>query len=203
MANVAHLIEQRDGRGVIPPGNLNKRTLWGSLWLPSQETIKVCHALLQDPKFFRLLHRIDQELAVQARAGGWLFCDGVLHRADYPRKPRACPAPAAVRDEFQTRLGFIATGAASGAPRCRRAFSGGAYTSAWRWCWCLPRMPGRHQRQRGLRRGWGFRSEPWNAGAVVAGRFCPDPAMAGAVRQFHASGREQPTPRCTPRTLCR
>jgi len=25
----------------------------------------VCHALLQDPKFFRLLHRIDQELAAQ------------------------------------------------------------------------------------------------------------------------------------------
>ena len=32
---------------------MNKRTLWGSLWLPSQETLKVCHALLQDLKFFQ------------------------------------------------------------------------------------------------------------------------------------------------------
>jgi hypothetical protein len=78
---------------VIPPGNLNKRTLWGRLRFRRQETketIKVCHALLQDPKFFQLLKRIDQELAAQARAGRCLFCEGVLHCANDPRKPRAC-----------------------------------------------------------------------------------------------------------------
>jgi len=64
----------------------------------------VCHALLQDPKFFRLLYRIDQELAAQARADGCLFCDGVLHIANYPRKPRACLPEA--QDDYDTRFSF-------------------------------------------------------------------------------------------------
>jgi len=64
----------------------------------------VCHALLQDPKFFQLLKRIDQELATQARAGGCLFCDGVLHCANYPRKPRACLLEA--QDDYDTRFSF-------------------------------------------------------------------------------------------------
>jgi hypothetical protein len=33
-----------------------------------QETIKVCHILLQDPKFFQLLLQIDIDLAAQTRA---------------------------------------------------------------------------------------------------------------------------------------
>jgi len=64
----------------------------------------VCHALLQDLKFFQLLFRIDVELAAQARAGGCPFCDGLLHCADYPRKPRACLPE--VQDEFATRFSF-------------------------------------------------------------------------------------------------
>ena len=64
----------------------------------------MCHALLQDLKFFQLLFRIDQELAAQARAGGCLFCDGVLHCADYPRKPRACLLE--VQEDFATRFSF-------------------------------------------------------------------------------------------------
>ena len=71
----------------------------------------MCHVLLQDPKFFRLLYRIDQELAAQTRAGGCFFCDGVLHCANYARKPRACLA--AVRDDFETRFSFCCN-------RCRR-----------------------------------------------------------------------------------
>ena len=97
--------------GGSPSGNLNKRTLWGSLRLPSQETHKVCHALLQDPKFFQLLKRIDQELAAQARAAGCLFCDGVLHCANYPRKPRACLPEA--QDDYDTRFSFCCN-------RCRK-----------------------------------------------------------------------------------
>ena len=83
---------------------MNKRTLWGSLWFRRQETPKVCHALLQDPKFFQLLKRIDQELAAQARADGCLVCDGVLHCANYPRKPRACLSEA--QDDYDTRFSF-------------------------------------------------------------------------------------------------
>ena len=63
----------------------------------------MCHALLQDPKFFRLLVRIDQELAQEAREGG-CSCGGVLHCGDYPRKPRGCPA--SVRAEFESRFSF-------------------------------------------------------------------------------------------------
>lgn len=63
----------------------------------------MCHALLQDPKFLALLLRIDHELAAQVRAEG-CGCGGVLHRADYPRKPRGCPAEA--RDEHSSRLSF-------------------------------------------------------------------------------------------------
>ena len=37
------------------------------------------YALLKDLRFFQLLHRVDQELAAEARAGGCVFCGGVLH----------------------------------------------------------------------------------------------------------------------------
>jgi hypothetical protein len=63
----------------------------------------VCHALLYDPKFLALLLRIDHELAAQARADG-CRCGGALHRADYPRKPRSCPAE--VRPDHSSRLSF-------------------------------------------------------------------------------------------------
>lgn len=63
----------------------------------------MCHALVQNPKFFRLLLRIDQELAAEVRAAG-CGCGGVLHCADYPRKPRACPAE--LRPDFASRLSF-------------------------------------------------------------------------------------------------
>lgn len=99
------------GRRGSPAENLNKRTLWGSLWFRRQETRKVCHILLHDPNFFRLLYRIDQELASQARAGGCLFCGDVLHCANFPRKPRACLPE--VRDDFETRFSFCCK-------RCRK-----------------------------------------------------------------------------------
>jgi hypothetical protein len=48
----------------------------------------VCHALLHDPKFLALLLRIDHDLAAQTAP--MAAHAGVLHRADYPRKPRGC-----------------------------------------------------------------------------------------------------------------
>jgi hypothetical protein len=83
---------------------LNKRALWGSLRLLSQETIQVCHALVQSPPFFLLLLRIDEELAEEARSGG-CACGGVLHRANYPRKPRACPKE--VGSAYESRFSFL------------------------------------------------------------------------------------------------
>jgi hypothetical protein len=63
----------------------------------------VCHALLQNPNFFRLLLRVDRELALQRRGGG-CACGGVLHVDDYPRKPRGCPLE--FRADFSSRLSF-------------------------------------------------------------------------------------------------
>ena len=67
------------------------------------ETIQVCHALLQTPKFLRLLLQIDHDIAAQMHAAG-CSCGGVLHRANYPRKPRACHKE--VRADFDSRLSF-------------------------------------------------------------------------------------------------
>lgn len=67
------------------------------------ETIQVCHALLQSPQFFLLLIRIDAELATQMHAAG-CPCGGRLHRANYPRKPRACPPE--VLGDFESRFSF-------------------------------------------------------------------------------------------------
>ena len=64
----------------------------------------MCHDVLQDPTFFRFLSRIDHEFADQTRAGRCSGCCGPLHVADYPRKPRGCPA--AVREEYSKRLSF-------------------------------------------------------------------------------------------------
>ena len=63
----------------------------------------MCHAILQDIKFFQLLLRIDHELAQQTRAAG-CACGAVLHQANYPRKPRGCPTEA--RTDFESRLSF-------------------------------------------------------------------------------------------------
>jgi hypothetical protein len=67
------------------------------------ETIKVCHTLLQNPKFFSLLLQIDAELAAQTHATK-CGCGGVLHRANYPRKPKACPKE--VVCDFEWRWSF-------------------------------------------------------------------------------------------------
>ena len=57
----------------------------------------MCH-VLQDPAFFHFLTRIDEEFAAATRVGRCPGCEGPLHVADYPRKPRGCPA--AVREDF-------------------------------------------------------------------------------------------------------
>ena len=64
----------------------------------------MCHALLQEPVFFRLLTRIDAEFATEARQGRCPKCQGPLHVGDFPRKPRGCPA--SVREEYSRRLSF-------------------------------------------------------------------------------------------------
>ncbi len=67
------------------------------------ETIEVCHILLNDPQFISMLLLIDRDLAEQRRSHG-CPCGGVLHRADYPRKPRGCPPEA--RADCNSRFSF-------------------------------------------------------------------------------------------------
>lgn len=61
-------------------------------------------AIAQDPSFFRFLSRIDAELAAETRGAGCQHCSGRLHTADFPRKPRGCPAK--VVEEYSWRLSF-------------------------------------------------------------------------------------------------
>ena len=63
----------------------------------------MCHALLQDPRFFALLLEIDRDQAAQTQAAG-CACEGRLHRADYPRKPRGCLPE--FRSSFEQRFSF-------------------------------------------------------------------------------------------------
>ena len=70
----------------------------------------MCHALLQDPKFFRLLLQIDIDEAAKVQACH-CPCGSVLHKADYPRKPRGCPRE--FRPDFESRLSFCCS-------RCRK-----------------------------------------------------------------------------------
>lgn len=64
----------------------------------------MCHAVLQNPAFFRFLTRIDEELAAATRLQRCQACEGPLHVANFPRKPRGCPP--AVREEYSRRLSF-------------------------------------------------------------------------------------------------
>lgn len=63
----------------------------------------MCHAFFHDANFYQLLTRIDESIAEEVRARG-CDCGGVLHRADYLRKPRG---ERGVLDEsYQRRLSF-------------------------------------------------------------------------------------------------
>jgi hypothetical protein len=64
----------------------------------------VYDAIAQDPSFFRFLSQIDAELAAEIRGAGCPLCSGRLHTADFPRKPRGCPAK--VIEEYSWRLSF-------------------------------------------------------------------------------------------------
>ena len=64
----------------------------------------MCHAFLNDSRFYQFLLRIDQDIAAEVRAGG-CSCGGVLHSARYPRKPRGIRSR---MDEFYvTRQSYL------------------------------------------------------------------------------------------------
>lgn len=83
---------------------MHKRRRRESLWFARLKTPEVGHALLPNPNFYRLLLRVDQELAEQARACRCPRCGGVLHSARYPRKPRGIDPES--RSDCDSRLSF-------------------------------------------------------------------------------------------------
>ena len=64
----------------------------------------MCHAFLEDSRFYQFLFQIDQEIANEVQLGGCTHCGGRLHFACYPRKPRGMRC---ARDgRYETRLSF-------------------------------------------------------------------------------------------------
>ena len=66
----------------------------------TKNAMQSCHSLLRDSSFHALLLEIDEDLAARTRQLGCAFCNGVLHRADYPRKPRGIGAEDHARFSF-------------------------------------------------------------------------------------------------------
>ena len=69
--------------------------------------------ILQRASLFCLLHRLDEELALESRQHGCPYCGGPLHQANYQRKPRGEREP--LPDEYLKRLSNCC-----GRPGCRR-----------------------------------------------------------------------------------
>lgn len=69
--------------------------------------------LLQKVSLFRLLHRIDIDLAKQLQQGRCPYCNGALHQSNYERKPRG--GPDKIPDEYLIRFSFCC-----GNENCRR-----------------------------------------------------------------------------------
>ncbi len=59
---------------------------------------------LLTPRVFRLLLKVDQEIAEEVRSQGCPCCGGVLHSARYPRSPRGLPP--GVAEEECCRFSF-------------------------------------------------------------------------------------------------
>lgn len=64
----------------------------------------MCHAFITSASFYQWLFQIDQAIAAEVRAEGCRYCGGVLHVADYPRKPRGIRG--VLDASYQTRLSF-------------------------------------------------------------------------------------------------
>ena len=68
----------------------------------------MCHTLLQNPRFFQSLLDIDRALAKDMQQKGCSFCHGVLHCANYARKPRGLPSDIDP-EHFSFRLSYCCT----------------------------------------------------------------------------------------------
>lgn len=80
----------------------------------------MCHSLLRSASLYVRLLRMDRESAEEVRIAGCPDCGGVLHVANYPRKPRGGPPPE-LENEYGMRLSFCCSGRGGGEEgECRR-----------------------------------------------------------------------------------
>ena len=63
----------------------------------------MCHAFINEARFYHFLFQIDQDIAAEVQAAG-CSCGGMLHSARYPRKPRGFRL--LLDESYQTRLSF-------------------------------------------------------------------------------------------------
>ena len=64
----------------------------------------MCQGFFHDANFYQELFQFDQAIARDTQAGGCPHCGGVLHVANYPRKPRGIRS--ALEATYQYRLSF-------------------------------------------------------------------------------------------------
>lgn len=63
----------------------------------------MCLSILHDSRFFEILFQYDWDMAALVQEAG-CHCGGVLHTANYPRKPRGGPPD--LGSKYDTRLSF-------------------------------------------------------------------------------------------------
>ena len=74
------------------------------LFAKTRETTALYQTLFSDATLYAALARLDEEIAAETKLHGCRFCDGDLHSARYPRKPRGLPPE--VEWEFESRASF-------------------------------------------------------------------------------------------------
>jgi hypothetical protein len=74
------------------------------LFAKTRETTALYQTLLSDSRLYKILAKLDEEIAADVKGRGCLFCGGNLHNARYRRKPRGLPPEA--EGDFQYRASF-------------------------------------------------------------------------------------------------
>ncbi len=64
----------------------------------------MCHDFFNDSSFYHFLFQIDQDIASDVQRMRCPYCDGLLHSARYPRKPRG--PRHCLTDAYESRLSF-------------------------------------------------------------------------------------------------
>ena len=147
----------------------------------------MCHAFLNDARFYRFLFDIDQDIARQVQAGG-CSCGGVLHSACYPRKPRGIRSN--WDESYNTRLSFCCA-----EEDCRRRSTPPSVRFLGRKvylgdCHLGDRSGTRPHQQASEAVGRATRpmaTDPCALAQVVAGDLSCQSLLAGSKRPFHTA----------------